>query len=113
MTSGYIASALGRPQAPSVRFRDSGGAPHDGRAEAAATSAPGPASGRERHRVAIDRKPPFGGIDMGGRALAHAAFQDAQRQRILQLALDHPLQGPRPVDRVVAGIAEPGLAPRP
>jgi hypothetical protein len=32
-------------------------------------------------------------------------------QRVLQLALDHPLQGPRAEDRIIAFVRQPGLAP--
>src|SRR5579864_3033366 len=40
-------------------------------------------------------------------AVGDFAFEDLLRQRVLQLALDHPLQRPRAVDRIVAGGAEP------
>ena len=36
------------------------------------------------------------------------AFEDLLGQRVLQLALDHPLQRPGAIDRIVAGISEPG-----
>ena len=60
---------------------------------------------RQPRRGALDHQPVRAGIDAHGLAVAEPAFQQHQRQRILQRALDHPLQRPCAVDRVVAGIA--------
>src|SRR5712671_7324014 len=45
--------------------------------------------------------------DLDGLALLDAAFEDQRRQRVLQAALDHPLERPRAVDRVVAAVGQP------
>src|SRR3546814_7101698 len=45
---------------------------------------------------------------MDGVAVLHLAAEEQGRQRVLQRALDHPLQRPRPVDRIVAGLRQPG-----
>src|SRR5579864_7306884 len=57
---------------------------------------------RHRRRRLGDREAQGAGADVHGGAVRDAAFEDLLRQRVLQLALDHPLQGPRAVDRVVA-----------
>ena len=45
---------------------------------------------------------------MDNRAVGDMAFENLLGQGVLQFALDHPLQRPGPIDRIVAGIGEPG-----
>ena len=47
--------------------------------------------------------------DPDGVTVADLAGKDLLGQRVLQLALDDPLQGPGPIDRVVAGVGQPLL----
>src|SRR5690625_3214958 len=42
-------------------------------------------------------------------AIGDLPGQDHLRQGVLQRALDYPLQRPRPVDRVIAGVRKPFL----
>ena len=64
--------------------------------------------GRFGRRDLADHQADVAGADMDRRPVGDAAFEDLLGQRVLQLALDHPLQRPRAVDRVVAGIGQPG-----
>src|SRR5262249_42934256 len=65
--------------------------------------------GRLRH-VAGDDEPARAGPDLDGLPVLDLAAEELLGERVLQLALDHPLQRPRAVDGVVAGLGEPGLA---
>src|SRR5215218_9000137 len=51
---------------------------------------------------------PIGGVDAHRVALGELALEQRQGELVDQLALDHPLQGPRAVGRVVAEVAEQG-----
>ena len=50
---------------------------------------------------------PFSTRDLDGVAVVDVAFEQLRRQRVLQAALDHPLQRPRAVDRIVAAVGQP------
>src|SRR4051812_9554228 len=64
------------------------------------------------HALAADAELAALDRDLDGVAVLDAALEDLRRQRVLQAALDHPLQRPRAVDRVVAAVGQPlqGLA---
>src|ERR1700730_16955295 len=45
--------------------------------------------------------------DLDGLAFLDTAFEDQRRQRVLQAALDHPLERPGAIDRIVAAVGQP------
>ena len=53
-----------------------------------------------------------GGVDLDRVALGELALEHLQRQLVDQLLLDHPLQRPGAVGRVVAEVAEQRRGPR-
>src|SRR5439155_21747032 len=61
--------------------------------------------GLREHHVAVAR------VHADEVSLAEVALEDRERQAVDQVLLDHPLQRPRPVRRVVAEVAEqqPGV----
>src|SRR6201996_955228 len=69
---------------------------------------PGLRSGGGLGAGALEDEGAVGGVDADGVALDELALEDLQRQFVDQLLLDHPLQRPRAVDRVVAEVAEQG-----
>ena len=61
---------------------------------------------RRGHLIAHDQ--PIGpGTDGDGIAVFHVSGQQHLGQRILHGALDHPLEGPRPKDRIIAFVSQP------
>src|SRR5271169_267848 len=52
------------------------------------------------------------GTDMNRRPVGDMALEDLQGQRVLQFALDYPLQRPGAIDRIVAGVREPSARRR-
>ncbi len=65
--------------------------------------------GREPDDGAVDQELALAGIDLDGRAVAHRAVEDQACERVLERPLDGALQGPGAIDRIVAGVGEPGL----
>src|SRR5690606_5272278 len=60
-------------------------------------------------RLAVKREVAVLDGDLHGLAVVDLAFEDLLGQRVLHVFLDHALQGPRAIGRVVALVAEPGL----
>ena len=55
----------------------------------------------------VEGEASLGGAHLHFGAVTDLAFQYLMRQRILQPALDHPLQRTRAIDRIVAGMGQP------
>ncbi len=55
----------------------------------------------------IDHQRAFAGADADGFAVRNGSLQQHGCQRVLQAGLDDALEGPRAVDRIVAGIRQP------
>ena len=71
------------------------------------TAAPGPLGSCRFGQLPVDRQAVPARGDGHRVALLHRPFQDQRRQRVLQAALDHPLQRPRAVGAVVALVRQP------
>ena len=65
---------------------------------------PGPVRGQD---PLTDDQPVFSGADMDRLAVHHLARQNHLGEGVLQVALNHPLERARTVDRVIARIAQP------
>ena len=77
------------------------------RLAAARVPAPHPSSIAGANSLPSMVRPDLADADLHLRAVGDLAFQQQLRQRVLQPALDHALQRPRAIDRIVARIAEP------
>ena len=64
------------------------------------------ASGRRRNLGALEHELALGRVDPDGVAGHEAPLEDRQRQLVDQALLDHPLERPGAVRRVVAQVAE-------
>src|SRR5690606_18772110 len=61
--------------------------------------------------LAVDGKLAVFRRHLDGVAVLDAPLENHAGQRVLQVALDHALERPRAVDRVVADVAQPGERP--
>ena len=67
---------------------------------------------RHRRRRAIDGQRARRQVDRHRAAISDRASQDLAGQRILKMALDHPLQRSRAVNRIITGLAQPAARRR-